>query len=134
MTLLQFSLFIHIGNQIRPCCKIGQGQPRVINYTNFIELEPNFNILLLVVLEKEIFEGCTALLGFPYILSPNSKTIQYKIHQTCLILMNNFYMFTNSIKYYIPYYHAVVNKWLNYHTQQLMSEVATVHYEYKTLF
>ena len=25
-------------DKIRPCCKIGQGQPRVI-YTNFVELE-----------------------------------------------------------------------------------------------
>ena len=39
MTLYQFSPFKRIGDPIRPCRKIGQGQPRVIIYINFVELE-----------------------------------------------------------------------------------------------
>ena len=35
----QFSPFEHIGDQIGPCLKIDQGQPRVIIHINFVELE-----------------------------------------------------------------------------------------------
>ena len=40
--------------------KIGYGQPRVIIYINFVELEspmPSFKIIGLLVLEKKIFKG-----------------------------------------------------------------------------
>ena len=40
MTMLQFSPVKSTGDPIWPCHKIGQGQPRVIIYINFIELEP----------------------------------------------------------------------------------------------
>ena len=36
----KFSPFKRIGDPIWPCCKIGQGQPNVIIYINFAELEP----------------------------------------------------------------------------------------------
>ena len=39
MTLLQFSPFKHTGDPICPGLKIGQGQPRVIIYINFVEIE-----------------------------------------------------------------------------------------------
>ena len=39
MALLQFSPFKHTGDPICPCRKIGQGQPRVIIYVSFVELE-----------------------------------------------------------------------------------------------
>ena len=39
MTLYQFYPFKHIDDPIGPCCKIGQGQPRVVIYINFVELE-----------------------------------------------------------------------------------------------
>ena len=53
-----------IRDQIWPCRKIGQGQPRVIIYINFVELEwvlspkcymPSFKIIGFLVLEKKIF-------------------------------------------------------------------------------
>ena len=37
--VLPFSPYKSIRNQIWPCRKIGQGQPRVIIYLNFVELE-----------------------------------------------------------------------------------------------
>ena len=39
MTLEQFFPFKRAGDPIWPCRKIGQGQPRVIIYMNFVELE-----------------------------------------------------------------------------------------------
>ena len=39
MTFQQFSPFKRIGDQIQHCRKIGQDQPRVIIYINFVELE-----------------------------------------------------------------------------------------------
>ena len=39
MTLKQFSTFKCIGDQILPCRKIGEGQPKVIIYINFAALE-----------------------------------------------------------------------------------------------
>ena len=39
MTLLQFSPLKRTGDPILPCHKIGQGQPKVIIYINFLELE-----------------------------------------------------------------------------------------------
>ena len=39
MTLKQFSPFKRIGKLIWQCSKIGQGQPRVNIYINFVELE-----------------------------------------------------------------------------------------------
>ena len=39
MTLLQFSPFKRIGDPMWPCRKIGHGQPRIIIYINFVELE-----------------------------------------------------------------------------------------------
>ena len=37
--ICKFFSFKHIGDQIYPCRKLGQGQPKVIIYTNFEELE-----------------------------------------------------------------------------------------------
>ena len=37
--LLQYFPIKRTGDQILPCRKIGQGQPRVIIYINFVELE-----------------------------------------------------------------------------------------------
>ena len=36
---IKFSPFKCTGDPIRPCRKIGQGQPRVIIYINIVELE-----------------------------------------------------------------------------------------------
>ena len=37
---LKFSPLKRTGNPIRPCRKIGQGQPRVIIYIHFVKLKP----------------------------------------------------------------------------------------------
>ena len=50
-----------IRDQIWPCRKIGQGQPRVIIWANLVVLKhpiiPNFKVIGLSVMEKKIFLG-----------------------------------------------------------------------------
>ena len=57
--IIQFSSFKCIGNQIRRCRKIGHGQPRIIIYINFDELEPLMLIAKLTMDSREdFFKGC----------------------------------------------------------------------------
>ena len=54
-----FSIQKHIKDQIWPCCKICQGQPRVIIWANLVVLEHpmmlSFKVIGLLVPEKKIF-------------------------------------------------------------------------------
>ena len=52
----------HLRDQVWPCHKLGQGQPRVIIYITFVGFKsfcflPSFKVIWLMVLEKNIFKG-----------------------------------------------------------------------------
>ena len=68
-----FSPYKSIRDQIWPCCKIGQGQPRVIIWTNydgpeFPMLHTSPKVIGPLVLEKKIFEGFLPYMGMVAIL------------------------------------------------------------------
>ena len=70
------NFYINIRDQIWPCHKIGQGQPRVIIWTNYDGpkapmLKPSHKIIDPLVLEKKIFEGFLPYMGMAAIKFQN---------------------------------------------------------------